>query len=103
MPRKTTEDRIKELEAKIVSLKDRAERKKARANPAVKFMKAAHKNVAQAMAATEDAVLRKSLEEVQLSLGANLSLLGVTTRGPKTLTPRPGRRGRAKASSNGHT
>lgn len=89
MPRLSIEDKIKQLEAKIAAIKDRAEKKKVRANPAVKHMKAALKYLDRSMASTDDTVLRKSLDEARGNVSACLSLCGVAGKAPRnTLTPR---------------
>jgi len=96
MARLTTEDRIKQLEAKIAAIKQRAERQKVRANPAVKHMKAGLKYLERAISATDDQVLRKSLDEARGNVSACLSLCGVTAKAPRgTLSPKP--RGKAAA------
>ena len=90
MPRISTEDKIKQLEAKIADIKARAERQKVRKNPSIKFMKAGLRSIENAMRSTDDAVLRKSLDDARANVSACLSLSGVTARGSKSvLNPRP--------------
>lgn len=102
MPRLTTEDRIKQLEAKIAKIKERAERQKVRSNPSVRFMKGALKSLSQAIEATDDAVIRKPLSEARENVSACLGLLGVSSKRERgTLTPRP-RRAPAKKTENLH-
>lgn len=102
MARLTTEDRIKQLEAKIAAIKQRAERQKVRANPAVKHMKAALKYLDQSMASTDDQVLRKSLDEARGNVSACLGLCGVTAKAPRgTLTPKA--RGKTAARTRAST
>ncbi len=100
MARFSTEDKIKQLEAKIAAIKARAERQKVRANPAVKFMKAALKNLERAIGSTDDQVLRKSLGEARENVSACLGLCGVTTKAPRgTLVPKARRRGAANTEN----
>src|SRR5689334_20621250 len=89
MPRSSTEDRIKRLEDQIKAIKERAERKNARSNPAIKFMGAALRSIEKAMSSTEDAALRKALDEARATVSACLSLSGVSAKSAKgLLTPR---------------
>jgi len=81
MARKTTEQRIQDLEAKIQKIKAQAERQKVAKNPAIKPMAAALASIDKALNATDDTVLRKSLDEARGVVSACLGLLGVT---PKT-------------------
>jgi len=90
MPRRTTEQQIRDLEAKIKAIQQRAERKKVKANPAVKFMKAALKSIEKSMSSTDDQVLRRALDEARGTVSSCLSLCGVTAKAPRgMLTPRP--------------
>lgn len=70
--------RIAELQAKIDSIKTRGERKKARANPAVRLSVQAAKLLDKAMNATHSAVLRKALEEARMTVGAAVAVEGWT-------------------------
>ena len=96
MSRQTAEDQIKRLEAKIQTIKDRAERKKAKKNPSVKFMAMALRSIDKALNASDDAVLRKALDEARETVSSCLALCGVKKKGSRgTLTPR------ARSSSGG--
>ncbi len=89
MPRQTAEDQIKRLEAKILSIKERAERKKAKKNPAVKFMAMALRSIDKALNSSDDIVLRKALDEARETVASCLTLCGVKKKNSKsTLTPR---------------
>lgn len=68
--------RIAELQAKIDSIKTRGERKKARANPAVRLSVQAAKLLDKALNATDNAVLRKALEEARTTVGAAVAVEG---------------------------
>ena len=90
MPRISTEDKIKQLESRIASIRARADRQQVRANPVVKHMKAALKALEKSMAATDDQVMRKPLDEARGAVSACLGLCGVSAKGTRgTLTPRP--------------
>lgn len=75
--RRDGEELIKGLEAKIAEIKARAEKKRAKANPTTRYVIAAIRNMDKAMGATEDQVLRKTLEEARGVLGAYLTLQGI--------------------------
>jgi len=75
--RRSPNDLVAALEAKIQAIKARAERKRAKANPAVRYTVAAVRSMDKAMAATTDAVLRSTLDEARGALSAYLSLQGV--------------------------
>src|SRR5690349_4877704 len=91
MPRISTEDKIKKLEAKIADIKARAERQKVKKNPTIKHMKAGLRYVEKALNASEDAVLRKELDGARETLSACLGLLGIVPprSGRSVLRPRP--------------
>jgi hypothetical protein len=76
--RRDSEQLIADLQAKIEAIKARAVRQRAKANPAMRHMVAAVRSMDKAMAATEDKVMRRTLEEARGVLGAFLSLQGVT-------------------------
>ena len=79
--RRDPEQLVADLQAKIESIKARAARRQARSNPAIRHTVAAVRNMDKAMAAAEDNVLRKALEEARAGLGAYLALQGVALRG----------------------
>ena len=79
--RRAPEDLIAALESKIEAIKARAERKRARSNPAIRYTTAAVRNIDKAMASAEDSVLRKTLEEARGSLAAYLTMQGVVPAG----------------------
>jgi len=102
MARKTTEQKIADLEAKIQSLKAKAERKKIAKNPVIKPLNAALSYIDKALNATSDAVLREPLDEARATVSSCLGLLGVTPKtkrgGRRLLTPRA--RGAAPATNS---
>src|SRR5215831_4933881 len=79
--RRDSDQLIAALEAKIEAIKARAARRRAKSNPAVRHTVAAIRSMDKAMAAAEDAVLRKALEEARGALTAYLSLQGVVPAG----------------------
>ena len=68
--RRSDEDRIAELLAKVEAIKTRGEKKVARSNPAVKLTVGAVKLLDKALNATQDAVARKTIEDARQALGA---------------------------------
>jgi len=104
MTRKTTEQRIADLEAKIQSIKAKAERKKVAKDPVIKPLNAALSYLDKALNSTADAVLREPLSEARTTVASCLGLLGVTPKakrgGRRLLTARP--RGAAPTSSSGN-
>lgn len=85
--RRAPEDLIAALQSKIEAIKARAERKRARSNPSIRYTTAAVRNIDKAMASADDAVLRRTLEEARGSLAAYLTMQGVVPAGS------PGARG----------
>ena len=83
MPRTTPEEQIRRLEAKIQAIKERAERSKIRANPAIKPLTMALRSLEKALAAADDAVLRKALDEARATVVECLTNCGVQTRAAK--------------------
>ena len=74
--RRSTDQRIADLAAKIVALKEREARKQAKADPALRHAAAALKSVDKALAESKDAALRKALNETRSALGKCLGLEG---------------------------
>ena len=88
--RRTEEQLIADLEARIQSLKERAIQKKARANPATRHTTAAVRSIDKALETAEDATTRNALQEARATLSA---LLAVDGRSVPSATAK--RRGRA--------
>ena len=78
--RRTTEEIVAELQAKIVAVEAAGARRKARANPATKHGTAALKLIDKAAGATADVTARKALEEARGSLSAWLAVEGAHRR-----------------------
>jgi len=68
MSRRTTEEIVADLKAKIVSVEAAGVRRKARANPALKHGAAALKSIDRAAKETADVTARKALEDARGSL-----------------------------------
>ena len=91
MTKRTTEQQILDLQAKIKAIHERAERKKVQANPAVKFMAMSLRSIDKALNSTDDQVLKKALDEARATVASCLALTGVKKGlGQRTLTPRAG-------------
>ena len=89
MTKRTIQERIDELQAKIQAIQNREERKKVRARPEVKHLNMALRSIDKGLNASEDAVLRKALDEARATVSSCLSLLGVAPKAAKaTLTPK---------------
>lgn len=76
--RRTDDDRIAGLNAKIEGIRARAARKAARANPVVRQVVLAVKAIDMAAGATTDAAARKALGDAREPLSAWLALEGLT-------------------------
>ena len=94
--RRSEEQRIAELEAKIMQIKALAEKKKVQRDPSLRHIKMALRSIDKAANASVDATARKTLEDIRVTL-AGLMALGGGGGGEATITPR----GRSSASSMG--
>jgi predicted ArsR family transcriptional regulator len=95
--RRSPEQLIKDLEAKIANIKARAERKKIKRDPSVRHTLGAVRSIDKALAATEDKPTRQALDEARSTLSALLSLQGFAPKAERNvLAPR---RGRAPSSA----
>jgi hypothetical protein len=79
--RRTEEQMIADLEARIAAIKAQAERKKAKKDPALRHIQAALRSIDKALAETSDAATRTALDEARATLSACLSLNGVAVKG----------------------
>jgi len=77
MNRRTTEEIVADLQAKIVAVEAAGARRKARANPATKHGTAALKLIDKAAGATADVTARKALEAARGELSAWLAVEGL--------------------------
>jgi hypothetical protein len=89
--RRSAEELVAELQAKIESIKQRAERAKAKKDPALRHISGALRAVEKAASSTDDAATRKALEEARATLAATLALNGVGVRTSATLRIRNAR------------
>ena len=79
--RRTPEQLIAELEARIAGVKRRAETQKLRKDPALRHISMAVRSMDKAMAATQDTATRTALGEARTALAAVLTLNGVVVSG----------------------
>jgi hypothetical protein len=79
--RRTPEQLIAELEAKIASVKRRAETQKVKKDPALRHISGAVRSMDKAMSATQDAATRTAVGEARTALAAVLTLNGVVVAG----------------------
>jgi hypothetical protein len=75
--RRTDEQLISDLEAEIQRLKQRAARQKVTRAPAIRHTTNAVKAIDTAMSTSDDAVLRRALDEARSTLVACLAMQGV--------------------------
>lgn len=75
--RRGEEELIRDLEAKIASIKTRAARKAAKSKPTMRYTAAALKNVDKALDACDDVATKYALQEARTILTACLRLDGV--------------------------
>lgn len=87
MKQRSEEERVQELQAKIAAIQARGERKRARANPAVRQAVLAVKAIDKASSATSDATARKALEDAREPLSAWLTMEGLTLSTAATDAP----------------
>ncbi|MSR62541.1 MAG: hypothetical protein EXS08_08855 [Planctomycetes bacterium] len=85
--RKSVDQRIADLAAKIVALKEREARKQVKADPAKKYAAAALKSIDKALEESQDGAARKGLGEARAALQRCLGLEAgvlVPTRGRRS-------------------
>jgi hypothetical protein len=92
--RRTEEQMIQDLEARIASIKAKAERKKVKRDPALRHISGAVRSIDKALGESDDAATRQALSEARTTLSACLSLNGVTVAS----SGKP----RGRRSSQGH-
>jgi len=86
--RRSEEQRIAELEAKIAQIKALAEKKKVQRDPSLRHIKLAIRSCDKAANATGDSTMRRALEEVRVTLSGLMALSGGGGAGEATITPR---------------
>jgi hypothetical protein len=92
--RRTEEQMIQDLEARIAAIKAKAERKKVKRDPALRHISGAIRSIDKALGETGDSATRQALSEARNTLSACLSLNGVVVAS----SGRP----RGRRSSQGH-
>jgi len=92
MKRRTTEEIVADLQAKIVAAQEAGARRAARKNPAVVHGRAALKSIDKAAKETGDATARKALENARSSLSAWLAVEGFAVPAGAEAAKNPGRR-----------
>jgi hypothetical protein len=94
--RRTDEQLITDLQAKILQLKRRAEQKKAKSDPALRHISAALRSIDKAEAESKDPATRQALDDARATLGACLSLNRAAPKADNGVPAPKGRRlGRA--------
>ena len=76
--RRTDEQMIADLEARITELKTRAAQRKAKRSPALSFTMKAVKSIDAAMSSTDDGAMRRALDDARTTLSACLALHGLS-------------------------
>jgi hypothetical protein len=89
--RRSPEQLIADLEAKIQSIRVRAERKRVKADPAMRQTNLAVKAIDKALSAATDTATKQALLEARATLAACLSLNGVAVSNGAVIKPQ-GRR-----------
>jgi hypothetical protein len=79
--RRTPEQIIAELEARIAQVKRRAESQKVKKDPALRHVALAVRSMDKALAASQDAATRTAVGEARTALAAVLTLNGVVVSG----------------------
>jgi hypothetical protein len=79
--RRTPDQLIAELEARIAQVKRRAETQKVKKDPALRHISGAVRSMDKAMAATQDAATRTAVGEARTALAAVLTLNGLVVSG----------------------
>ncbi len=75
--RRSPEELVADLQAKIEAIKQRAVRAKTKRDPALRHISKAHKAVEAALNETGDGATRQALQEVHAILAATLALNGI--------------------------
>jgi hypothetical protein len=86
--RRTPEQLIAELEAKIAGVKRRAEQQKVKKDPALRHITGAVRAIDKAASSTQDGATRTALGEARTALTAVLTLNGVVVRSTGRVGPR---------------
>ena len=98
--RRTPDQIVADLEAKIAAVKNREVRKQAKANPAVKHGMIAIKSIDKAAGETTDTAALSALDDARAALAAWLAVEGLVVKPGDTETVAP-KRGRPRKSAVG--
>lgn len=99
--RRTPDQVIADLEAKIAQIKARAERQKVKKDPSLRHMSAALRSIEKALAETDDTANRQALDEARSTIAACLALNGVGVKPGGRGGPRRGARRAAGRGGDG--
>jgi hypothetical protein len=91
--RRSEEQRIAELEAKIAALKGRIEAKKVKKDPSLRHISAAVRSLDKALASSQDAATKGALGQARATISACLSLNGHTPKAERGVLVPQRRRG----------
>ena len=86
--RRTDEQLVADLQAKIAEVKRRAEQKQTKRDPSLRHISAALRSIDKAAAASTDPVNRQALDEARATLSACLSLNGAASKDDVRSQPR---------------
>ncbi len=78
--RRSSQEMVADLEARIARIRARAERRKAKKDPTLRHISAAVRSIDKALAESEDVVTRQTLDETRATLTAVLSLNGAAPK-----------------------
>jgi len=99
--RKTYEDKIAELQAKIEAIKQREEEKKKKKSPAMRFVRAALSSLDKALANCDDSLMRKELGEARLTISSVMALAGAPAASQTPVARGGGRRSNVEVENLG--
>lgn len=100
--RRSPEQLIADLQKKIEQIKVRAEQKKVKASPVLRYVRAAVTSIDKAMNETPDVTTRKALGEARTTLSALLSLNGAATPSSAAAVGGGGRRSSDEVEGMSH-
>ena len=82
--RRTTEQKIADLESAIANLKAKAAKQQLKANPAIRHTTSAIKSIDKALAEADTGSMRRALQEARTTLSALLAMDGVVVASSST-------------------
>jgi hypothetical protein len=91
--RRSPDQLVADLQAKIAKIKAKAEQAKVKKDPALRHISGAVRSIDKALAETRDGATRSALAESRATLSACLALHGGAAAGGGTLSPRARRAG----------